>query len=101
MLDWICSSRFCRSETLVAESASGTALAVTIRQRAAVSRLTARRSRTPSGDCFACFAVFTDRPPFVLHVQMLADGEQAAQAAHQGAARHAAGQHRGPDGLQR
>ena len=65
MLDWICSSFFCRSETLVAEAASGTALAVTIRQRAAVSRQTARRSRSPSRDRFACFALFTVRPPLL------------------------------------
>src|SRR5699024_1947 len=100
MLDWICSSCFCRSETLAAEAASGTALAVTIRQSAAVSRQAARRIRSARRECFACFAVFTDRPPLCLYVQMLADGEQAAQAAHQRAARDAAGQDGGPHRFQ-
>ena len=70
MLDWICSSFFCRSETLAA-SPTGAALTAMNRQRTAVTRLTARRSR-PAGrgyfacfaPCFACFAVFTPGPPF-------------------------------------
>src|SRR5699024_6855136 len=104
MLDWISSSCFCRSETLAADTAGGTLPMVAIRHSDAVSRLTVRRSRAPSRDFLACFALFTERPPlfkrFGSHVQMLADGEQAAQAAHQAAAQQAAAEHGGPHGVQ-